>query len=122
MDIIGGDLKPFYRELENLGFVTFPKSRSNYPYTTASVASMLNMDYFSGELKKKSVSFFAKQIRNNKVMENFKKHGYQVRITTTASPIVSCLYKKPSITNTRACHLCAILFFIRHFVQFLQSC
>lgn len=45
MEIIGGNLKPFYKELESLGFVTYQESCSNYPVTILSVASMLYMDY-----------------------------------------------------------------------------
>ena len=113
METIGGDLKPFYRELENLGFITFPESRSNYPFTLASVASMLNMDYLSCEkLINQSVSFFVKQIHNSEVIKNFKKHDYQVRIVTTSYPVVNSLYKGAVIKNRISmivCQLHAIL-------------
>ena len=41
---IGGDLSPFYRELERLGFLTYPKSKSVYSWTYVSVPSMWHMD------------------------------------------------------------------------------
>ena len=41
---IGGDLRPFYRELEQLGFLTYPNSKSVYAWTYVSVPSMWHMD------------------------------------------------------------------------------
>ncbi|MBP5191162.1 MAG: hypothetical protein J6Z25_01150, partial [Opitutales bacterium] len=45
MELLGGDLRPFYRELESLGFMTFPESMSNYWHTARSLASMCKLDY-----------------------------------------------------------------------------
>ena len=45
MELLGGDLRPFYRELESLGFMTFPDSMSNYWHTARSLASMCKLDY-----------------------------------------------------------------------------
>ena len=44
LEQLGGDLKPFYRELEKLGFVTYPTSESGYPCTRESVSSTWHMD------------------------------------------------------------------------------
>lgn len=41
----GIDISEFIRELQEIGFVIPPCSRSNYNYTLASVASSLNMEY-----------------------------------------------------------------------------
>lgn len=84
MEIIGGDLRPFYRELERLGFVIFPESRSNYWCTDLSVTSMLNMNYLSNEVY---------TICNNKVFNKFKKHNYKVLLCTD-NRMVSALYAK----------------------------
>lgn len=46
--MIGGDLTPFYQKLKNLGFITYPDSKSNYYCTDFSVSSMLTMDYIPG--------------------------------------------------------------------------
>ena len=95
MEIIGGDLKPFYLNLEDLGFVTFPESRSNYPDTKLSVSSMLNMDYLK--------STFA--IRNNKVFNKFREHNYKILLCTDNRMINSlyakedgCLFSSSSLT------------------------
>ena len=79
METIGGDLKPFYKGLESLGFVTFPDSRSNYPATRWSVASMLSMDYLEEGWVRKSLPWCGNFIRNNnKVFERFQKFGYGI--------------------------------------------
>jgi len=41
---LGGDLKPFYRELEHLGFITYARSKSVYSDTLQSVSAMWHMD------------------------------------------------------------------------------
>jgi len=41
---IGGDLTPFYRKLEELGFITYPESKSVFPFTQRSVPAMWFMD------------------------------------------------------------------------------
>lgn len=46
--MIGGDLIPFYQKLENLGFITYRDSKSNYYCTDLSVSSMLTMNYLPG--------------------------------------------------------------------------
>ena len=40
----GGDLRSFYTALEQLGFVTYPESRSVFPRTARSVSAMFHMD------------------------------------------------------------------------------
>ena len=79
MEIIGGDLRPFYRELERLGFVTFPESRSSYPNTYSSVASMLDMDYLPEYV---SASLLDDKRHNGKVFKKFKHHGYRILLGT----------------------------------------
>ena len=90
MEIIGGDLKPFYRKLENLGFITFPESRSNYAYTSLSVASMLDMDYLPKDFSSTDVD---NKRRNSKVFNEFKQHGYRI-IFNTDTRVVRGLYGK----------------------------
>ena len=90
MEIIGGDLKPFYRKLENLGFVTFPESRSNYPCTFLSVTSMLDMDYLP---KGADRSLIDAKRRNGKVFNEFKRHGYRIYLGTD-NRMVRALYGK----------------------------
>ena len=91
MRIIGGDLTPFYSELETLGFVTFPTSRSNYHQTMCSVASMLNMDYLEKDWATKPRGYFAKLIGNNRVFEYFRAQGFNV-LFTTDNTAVKALY------------------------------
>ena len=89
METIGGDLKPFYHELEGLGFITFPKSRSNYPCTVPSVASMLNMSY----LDSSDLSHVSEKMRNNEVFDKFRRNGYRVTIGSD-SRMIRALYGK----------------------------
>lgn len=91
MEIIGGDLTPFYKELEALGFVTFPKSRSNYPATMWSVASMLNMNYLEEGWESLTADSIWSLIRNNKVFERFHSAGYNV-LFSTDNVMVKALY------------------------------
>ena len=93
MEIIGGDLKPFYRELERLGFVTFPESRSNYPCTLLSVASMLDMDYLP---KDASVSLIDAKKRDGKVFNEFKQRGYRILLGMD-NRMVRSLYGKTDV-------------------------
>ncbi|MGX8716694.1 MAG: hypothetical protein ACSW8C_01740, partial [bacterium] len=78
MEIIGGDLRPFYKDLESLGFVTFPESRSNYPTTYTSVPSMLNMGYL-------------KERGRNDIFEHFRGHGYKLQVVVQ-NHLVEALY------------------------------
>ena len=41
---VGGDLTPFYRKLEEFGFITYPESKSVFPFTERSVSAMWFMD------------------------------------------------------------------------------
>lgn len=91
METIGGDLKPFYHELESLGFVTFPESRSNYPGTVWSVSSMLNMSYLENGWSNQKVSFFCNSIQNSKVFKHYQKHGYSI-LLGTGNKVVSSFY------------------------------
>ena len=80
MEVIGGDLKSFYKELEVFGFVTFPESKSNYPTTYTSVPSMLSMSY----LEKKEEG-------KDDVFEHFKGHGYNLQVVVQ-NHLVEALY------------------------------
>jgi len=44
LEKLGGDLRPFYSELKQLGFICYPRSESVYPATTESVPAMWHMD------------------------------------------------------------------------------
>ena len=90
MEIIGGGLQPFYRELEQLGFVTFPESRSNYPCTSLSVTSMLDMDYLPKDV---SISFINNKRHNSKVFNEFKRYGYRILLGTD-NRMIRSLYGK----------------------------
>lgn len=74
MELLGGDLRPFYKELEKLGFITFPESMSNYSGTTSSVSSMFDMDYLTGKWAKKWMDgyAFAETIRTRKVFQKLE--------------------------------------------------
>lgn len=92
MEVIGGDLRSFYEGLKSLGFVTFPESRSNYPATHPSVASMLNMNYLPEDWEGKSTKFFRSLICNNEVFKNFCKMGYGVHCNLSQNVVVQALY------------------------------
>lgn len=88
MQTIGGDLEPFYKELDSLGFITYPESRSNYPGTLSSVSSMLSMDYLKYEGM--SMNGIQKLIAKSKVFGTLGKI-YKITIKLDGSP-VSYLY------------------------------
>ena len=87
MEIIGGNLDPFYQKLESIGFITFPKSKSNYPATPWAVASMLNMDYLNigTDLP---VEFYWKLSRNNKVFDELSKY-YSISVKISSDNLRS---------------------------------
>lgn len=113
MEIIGGNLKPFYNELEALGFVTFPKSHSNYPATQWSVASMLNMDYLQDNWKNMSFDNCRMLIGNSKVFENFLQQGYNV-LFSTDNVMVKSLYPsvKEFISSKNSSMFCSLYDFL----------
>ena len=80
MELLGGDLRPFYRELESLGFMTFPESMSNYSATTSSVSSMFDMGYLTGEEKKwLNERVFSETIRKRAVWKTLEPY-YSFRL------------------------------------------
>ena len=81
--LLGYDLQPFYDELNKLGFITFPTSRSNYCRTIWSVPSMLTMDYLSGDETRLKESTLYSLSQNNPVFDSLMQHGYQVQCATS---------------------------------------
>ena len=76
------DNSKFITSLENRGFYIAPKSRSNYQTTWFSLASSLNMEYFSENFSvdsSKSINNipFIEAIAQNKVAKLLKSIGYQ---------------------------------------------
>ena len=97
MEIMGGDLKPFYQKLENLGFVTFPDSRSNYFKTIWSVPSMLNMDYLEEGWEQKRYSYLFNLAQSGKVFKHLTAKGYSINIsihTDIIAPFYPVIYIK----------------------------
>jgi hypothetical protein len=65
------------------GFHLIPGSRSNYPETSFSMASCLNMDYLDWlkpgmEIRREHYQRCAEEIRNNEVMQLLSDNGYQI--------------------------------------------
>lgn len=80
-DICGFDNTPFLDSLRRQGFFVANNSRSNYNYTTYSMASVLNMDYLpmnEKQINKADHTYALKLIFNNKVTSFFRKAGYKV--------------------------------------------
>jgi hypothetical protein len=77
------DNSEFLEGLEQHGFYVATCSQSNYPYTTASLAATLNLNYVSDlgeEFIPENKSYLPMQqaIRNNRVKAAFQRLGYQV--------------------------------------------
>ena len=81
--LLGYDLQPFYDDLNKLGFITFPTSRSNYCMTHWSVPSMLTMDYLPGDETKLKDSTLYGLSQNNPVFDTLMQHGYHVQCATS---------------------------------------
>lgn len=69
--------------LSNQGFHLLPDSRSNYPETSFSMASCLNMDYLPWlkhgmEIKREHYQRCAEEIRNNEVVRFLENNGYTI--------------------------------------------
>ena len=75
------DNSAFYKDLRKREFYVVSKSRSNYPNTTLSLPSMLNMDYdqnlISGERLSAETFNHRRLIQDNKVMTFLKSQGYK---------------------------------------------
>lgn len=89
--LLGYDLQPFYDELNKLGFITFPHSRSNYWATCWSVSSMLSMDYLPGDESKLKDSTLHGFSKNNPVFTTLLNHGYQLQVFISHA-IIAGLY------------------------------
>jgi hypothetical protein len=77
------DNSDFINGLNELGFYVASCSQSNYPYTTASLAATLNVDYISnlGEdfnPTNKSYRPMQQAIKNSRVETAFRNLGYQI--------------------------------------------
>jgi hypothetical protein len=74
------DNGPFLDELVRIGFYVVEKSRSNYPNTTFSLPSTLNMDYVQnlveGELSRETYNHRA-LLQNNAVATFLQQQGYK---------------------------------------------
>ncbi len=76
------DNSPFENELRKRGFYVVDSSRSNYNFTTYSIASMLNMDYLEGidgrYSSKKDLAICYRTISGNKSFRYLKSLGYSI--------------------------------------------
>jgi hypothetical protein len=80
VDICGFDNTFFLDSLRKKGFFVANNSRSNYNYTTYSMASILNMEYLplkEKQVKKVDDVYILKLIFDNKVTAFFKNTGYK---------------------------------------------
>jgi len=78
-EMYGYDNGPFVEDLKRLGFIVLPRARTNYSFTTQSLASSLNMRYID-ELNKapnQEVESL-RLILENRIMTEMKTNGYQV--------------------------------------------
>jgi hypothetical protein len=80
MDRLHYNNRPFYDQLKHNGFIVYPSSWSNYPFTQPSAASMLNMNYLSEDVRS-NASKCNYMISHNEVFNIFKKNGYNINIT-----------------------------------------
>jgi hypothetical protein len=77
------DNSAFINGLKQAGFYVASCSQSNYPYTTASLAATLNLNYVSElgeEFTPENQSYLPMQqaIKNNRVKAAFRQLGYQI--------------------------------------------
>lgn len=77
------DSSDFLNRLRDLGFYIASCGQSNYPYTTASLASSLNFDYIPNlgeEFNPENKSFDPMQraIKNSRVVALFRQMGYKI--------------------------------------------
>lgn len=77
------DNSDFLRELEDMGFYVASCSQSNYPFTSASLAGTLNLDYIPAlgeefQPGNKSFSPLWQAIKNSRAAAAFEQLGYQV--------------------------------------------
>lgn len=74
------DNSPFLDGLKQRGFYTTEKTIANYPGTSMSLSSSLNLDYLPSGMSQKvgnSSTILHGAIENNRVVEFLKKDGYQ---------------------------------------------
>lgn len=81
-DYFNFDNSEFTDYLKSKGFYVADKSRANYPFTTPSLASSLNMSYLDDIAKKvgpdsEDVAPLIKQTEDNRVVFYLKLHGYK---------------------------------------------
>lgn len=78
----GFDNRPFEKELRNRGFYIADSSRSNYNFTTYSMASMLNMEYLEGiegiNSNKQELAYCFSRIADSRVMSLLEKQDYEI--------------------------------------------
>ena len=80
-DVYKFDNSPFLNTLKKKGFYVADNSAANYPATSFSLASSLNIDYLPSELNNRSenglfTSILHNAIENNQVVTFLKKQGY----------------------------------------------
>ena len=106
---LGYDLQPFYNALSDLGFITFPHSRSNYPQTHWSVSSMLTMDYLPKELIPNTPAANREHFRlaqNPPVWQTLRAHGYTLSIQVShdmCAPFYPRALLRPNATGSFLC-------------------
>jgi hypothetical protein len=78
----GFDNSEFLNNLRGQGFTVNDNAHSNYPYTTSSIASVLNMSYHNDDVEKfksdgvQSATLFHNMIRQSQVIKLLKEQGY----------------------------------------------
>ena len=110
--LLGYDLQPFYTALSNLGFVTFPQSRSNYPDTHWSVPSMLTMDYLPKELIPNTPAADRERFRlaqNPPVLQTLRAHGYTIGIQVSHDITAPFYPRALLMPNATGGFLCACI-------------
>ena len=97
----GYDNRPFLRWLSARGFFVATSSVANYPKTSHSLASSLNMrylDFLKGKIDGRSLAPAYRLIRRNRVVEFLKGQGYRFVLVgsgwspTNASPMADAVW------------------------------
>ncbi|MDR2396779.1 MAG: hypothetical protein LBD69_02930 [Puniceicoccales bacterium] len=109
MDRLHYDNRSFYKQLNNNGFIVYPSSWSNYPFTQPSVASMLNMNYLSEDVRS-NASKCNYMISHNTVFNTFKKNGYNIYLWQATLPFKyhnnACIEADKQFDGAKFCFAC----------------
>ncbi|MFC1743195.1 sulfatase-like hydrolase/transferase [Candidatus Riflebacteria bacterium] len=106
-ELYGYDNSAFLRYLKEKGFFVAARSRSNYPYTLATLSSLFNLKYhkFGPEFKNLTMldnRIFTRQIWNNRVLPILKKLGYTTITFDSGSGINEQLVNSDIVFATSA--------------------